>query len=85
MPQMITGELRKWRRDTMTNGDPCVVGTMYNDTQEIWEDGEEAVIRYGDWYESANYYLAVTIGGGCIKCPKDEEVRNAPKSNPETS
>lgn len=65
----ITGELRKWRRDIVKG---CVIGHMYNDTHDIWEDGEEAVIHYSDWVESPNFYLAVTKAS-CIKCPKDEE------------
>lgn len=71
--QTITGELRKWRLDRCSNGDTCVTGKMYNDTQDIWEDGDEAVIRYTDWVESANYYLAVVRDNICVKCPKDEE------------
>jgi hypothetical protein len=52
---------------------------MYNDIREIWEEGEEAVIFYKQLVESANFYLAVTTGGGCIKCPKDEEIIDASK------
>lgn len=72
--QTITGELRKWHRDSSLKGEPCVVGKMYNDIHDIWEDGEEAVIYYRNFVESPNFYLAVTSGGGCVKCPKDEEI-----------
>lgn len=71
--QTITGELRKWRHDVLSR---TVTGKMYNDEHDIWEDGEDAVIRYTDWYESANFFLAITHGGGCIKCAKDEQVFN---------
>ena len=76
--QTITGELRKWRHDHNSKGDRCVIGYMYNDIQEIWDDGEEAVIFYRDWVESANFYLAVTAHGA-VKCSKDEEDKNALK------
>jgi hypothetical protein len=70
--QTITGELRRWHRSFNSKGDPCVIGHMYNDTHDIWEDGEDAVIFYSDWVESVNFYLAV-CKLGAIKCPKDEE------------
>lgn len=69
----ITGELRKWQRDVARN---VVIGKMYNDVNDIWEDGEDAVIHYKDWVESANFYLAVT-NHSCVKCSKDEEKSNA--------
>jgi hypothetical protein len=70
----ITGELRKWRLlvkpDVMKQG--IVMGKMYNDVNDIWEDGEDAVIHISQWIESSNFYLAVTHHSA-IKCPKDEE------------
>lgn len=78
----ITGELRKWR---LLQPKVCktgtVIGYMYDDALDIWEDGENAVIRFRDLVESANFYLAVT-NHSCIKLPKDEEVPNvATKGN----
>lgn len=78
--QTITGELRKWHHDAKRDGTKCVVGKMYDDIHEIWEDGEDAVIVYNNWVESANFYLAVTGTGGCVKCPKDEEIKYGKKS-----
>ena len=77
--QTITGELRKWRRKSRGDGKTYIIGHMYNDTNDIWEDGEVAFIFYNDWIESVNFYLAVTGHVGCIKCPKDEEIPDAPK------
>lgn len=82
MSQTITGELRKWRllaRPTSDGGMGVVVGKMYNDVHDIWEDGDDAVIHIRDWIESANFYLAVTHHS-CIKCPKDEESMNGNSS-----
>ena len=76
--QMITGELRKWRRKTRNDGRTFVIGKMYNDLTEIYDDGEEAFILYNDWVESANFYLAINKMGA-FKCPKDEEIKDAPK------
>lgn len=69
-----TGELRKWRVDHFdpNNKSGVVMGYMYNDELDIWEDGDAAVIRFDNWVESTNFYLAVTKFS-CIKCPKDEE------------
>lgn len=71
--QTITGELRKWHREKVVERTGVVIGYMYHDVNDIWEDGEEAVIHYVDWVVSTNFSLAVTAGGGCIKCPNDEE------------
>lgn len=71
--QTITGELRKWQRSKIgPDGKGTVIGLMYNDTKEIWEDGEAAVIHFNSWVVSVHFYLAVT-NSTCIKCPKDEE------------
>lgn len=69
--QTITGELRKWRHN-----DDHIIGRMYHDIHDIYEDGDVAVIYYTDFVESVNFYLAVTPRG-CIKCPKDEEIKYA--------
>lgn len=74
--QTITGELRKWHRERVVGRTGVVMGHMYNDTHAIWDDGEAAVIYFTDWVESVNFFLAVTTGGGCIKCPRDEERLN---------
>lgn len=74
--QTITGELRKWHRERVVERTGVIVGYMFNDAHDIWEDGEPAVIYYVDWVESVNFFLAVTTGGGCIKCPRDEERLN---------
>lgn len=50
------------------------MGKMYNDVNDIWEDGDDAVIHISDWVESTNFYLAVTHNSA-IKCPKDEELK----------
>lgn len=71
----ITGELRKWRLLNKPSGgalNGIVRGKMYNDLNDIWEDGDDAVLHIKDWVESANFFLAVTHKT-CIKCPKDEE------------
>lgn len=71
--QTITGELRKWQRsEPRSSQKGFVEGVMYNDSKDIWEDGEAAVIHFDQWVESTNFYLAVTKTS-CIKCPKDEE------------
>ena len=70
--QTITGELRKWHREYNSNGKPVVIGKMFNDANEVWEDGEDAMVHYLFWVESANFYLAATALGA-IKCSKDEE------------
>ena len=85
--QMIIGELRNWRRKTRNDGRNFVIGKMYNDVNDIWEDGDEAFILYTDWIESTNFYLAINKMGA-FKCPKDEEIHDAPKkfnnsNNPE--
>lgn len=78
--QTITGELRRWHHDLNSKGEKCVVGYMFNDTNDIWEDGEGAIIFYIDLVESANFYLAVCANGAaCIKLMKDEEVKHASK------
>ncbi len=73
-PHTITGELRKWRLlvkpGLMQQG--IVMGKMYNDTNDIWEDGEDAVIHISDWVESVQFFLAVTHHSA-IRCMKDEE------------
>lgn len=66
----ITAELRKWRRSA--NG---VTGFIYNDINEVWEDGEEAFFTVKEYVESVNYYLAVT-NTEVYKLPKDEELLN---------
>lgn len=77
--QTITGELRKWRlHNAKGNKKGVVSGAMYNDVNDIWENGEAAVIHFVDWVESANFYLAVCHGTGCIKLSKDEERKDAP-------
>lgn len=76
--QTITGELRKWRRKTRNDGKTFVIGKMYNDINEVWDDGDEAFILYDNWIESVNFYLAVNKMGA-FKCPKDEEIPDAPK------
>lgn len=76
--QTITGELRKWRlhkidpeeKGQLRSG--TVVGKMYNDINDIYEDGDEAIVLFNDWVESPNFYLAITKYS-CVKCPKDEE------------
>lgn len=75
----ITGELRKWQL-LQAKGEKLgtVMGYMYNDAHDIWEDGESAVIQFTDWVESANFYLAVTHHTA-IKLPKDEELRREGK------
>lgn len=77
----ITGELRKWHHDHNSKGEKCVIGQMYNDIGDIWEDGDTAVIFYKEFYESANFYLAVVNRSICVKCPKDEEIKDGPKFN----
>lgn len=39
---MQMAELRRWRKEGS-----FVIGIVYNDPNEIWEDGEEAVIGPG--------------------------------------
>jgi len=69
----ITGELRKWRlMQPKYQKSGTVIGYMFNDELDIWEDGEEAVIRFVDFIEAPNYYLVV-CNHSCIKLPKDEE------------
>lgn len=72
----ITGELRKWqllvKPELMKQG--IIQGYMYNDANDIWEDGDVAVIHISQWVESANFYLAVTHSSA-IKCMKDEELK----------
>lgn len=76
--QTITGELRKWRLHRIEAETPggrrsgTVIGYMFNDQLDIWEDGEEAVVFFYDWVEAPNFFLAVTKYS-CVKCPKDEE------------
>lgn len=77
-PQTITAELRQWRlhkidpveAGQMRSG--IVVGNIHNDVYDLYEDGDQAVIHFTDWYESANFFVAVTPHA-CVKCPKDEE------------
>jgi hypothetical protein len=76
--QMITGELRKWHHDVI-DGQRVIVGYMYNDRNDIWDDGDIAILHYRDLYESANFYIAFMNLSICIKCPKDEEVTDASK------
>lgn len=73
----ITGELRKWRLllKPIATSQGIVMGKVYNDANEIWEDGDDAVIHISEWVESTNFYLAVTHHSA-IKCPKDEELPN---------
>lgn len=71
--QTITGELRKWRLQQLKGLQTgVVVGYMYNDVNDIWEDGDEAVIHFVFWHETANFYLAGT-NTSCIKLEKSEE------------
>lgn len=73
----ITGELKKWRlMQPKGSKTGTVIGAMYHDANDIWEEGEEAVIWFKDWVESLHFYLAVTALGGCIKLAKDEERHN---------
>lgn len=81
MSQTITGELRKWHHDVNSRGERCVVGVMYNDTKDIWDDGEPAVIFYHRWVEASTFYLAVMDKHTCVKCHKDEEQIDASKKN----
>lgn len=75
--QTITGELRKWHRSIIgPDGRGVVVGKMYNDELDIWEDGEHAVIHFDAWVESVNFCLAVTKFSA-IKCSREEEVPDA--------
>ena len=84
LPQRtITGELRKWRLLRPKGEVPnTVIGYMYNDLNDIWEDGDEAVIRFIYWWEAASYYLIGTKTS-CIKLEKDEEKLNGVGSAPE--
>lgn len=77
--QTITGELRKWHHDVNSKGERCIVGKMYHDTLDIWDEGDDAVIFYSELIESVNFYLAVLRNNVCVKCPKDEEVKHASK------
>ena len=75
--QTITAELRKWRR----NGSH-IEGYVYNDVNDIWEDGDHALIYpVISWVESANFYLAVTHTA-CYKCSKDEELNDGILAGP---
>lgn len=72
--QTVTAELRKWRYDSVRQK---VEGFIYNDVNDVWEDGDFALIYpVIQWVESANFYLAVT-NTACYKCSKDEESKNA--------
>jgi len=77
--QTITGELRKWRLEYDRDGNIVVIGNMYNDVHQIWEDGEPAVIHCIDWVESVNFYLAATANGA-IKCPKNDRDTRFPNA-----
>ena len=69
----VTAELRKWRYSPETKQ---VEGHIYNDINDVWEDGDLALIYpVVEWVESTNFYLAVT-NTACYKCPKDEEIKN---------
>ena len=88
--QTITAELRKWRLHKI---DPAemnqvrsgiVVGTIFNDAYDLYEDGDLAVIHFVDWVESPNFFLAVTHHS-CVKCMKDEEKKDDGGDTPSPS
>lgn len=65
-PQMITGVLRKWRRQGNS-----VRGYVYE--SDIWDYGEPCYLEDGHFVEASNFYLYVT-GRQVYKLPKDEEI-----------
>lgn len=76
--QTITGELRKWHHD-LIEGQKVIIGHMFNDVNEIWDDGDVAVLFYKELYESKNFCIAFMNSSICIKCPYDEEDKDASK------
>ena len=68
----ITAELRQWRRSN--NG---VTGFIYNDRNEVWDDGEEAFFSVppDGWSEHTNYWLVKT-NTEVYRCDKDEEIKD---------
>jgi len=52
---------------------------MYNDRNDIWDDGDLAILHYKELYESANFYICFMNQSIVIKCPKDEENKDASK------
>jgi hypothetical protein len=76
--QTITGDLRKWHLQ-QPKGMPrgAVTGYMYNDVDEIWDDGEYATIHFILWYETSTFYLCISQTGRCYRLAKDEEKPDA--------
>lgn len=69
----ITMELRKWRR----KGDSGVVGLSYNDTRNVFHDGQEFILlaTYQPWLEDGENFYAQGMLRTYYKLPKAEEVR----------
>lgn len=67
----------------MGRGEFAIEGRIYNDINEVWDDGDLALIfPLKEWIESANFFLAVTQTGSTYKCPKDEENVDAASGSP---
>lgn len=67
----------------MGRGEFAIEGRIYNDINEVWDDGDLALIfPLKEWIESANFFLAVTQTGSTYKCSKDEEIKDGPDSTP---
>lgn len=72
----ITAELRKWHK----LDDQHVEGFVYDDINEVWEDGERALLfPIIQWVESPNFWLAIT-NTACYKLSKDEQQLNGTSS-----
>lgn len=70
--QTITAELRRWHK----LDDKHVEGFVYNDINEVWVDGEHALLfPIIEWIESTNFWL-VRTNTACYKLSKDERKVN---------
>lgn len=64
-------ELRRWRRSHY-----CIIGFVYSDPKDIYEDGELAEINIGEMLDKGTHYLLRQNGSQVLyfKLMKDEEI-----------
>jgi hypothetical protein len=77
----VTAELRKWRRKHI-GGVLAIDGYVYNDLDEVWDDGDHALIYPILKEEEAVNHWLFSTHVRTYRCEKDEEIMNGAVSSP---
>jgi hypothetical protein len=70
---MQMAELRRWHRETVLGLTIRVIGYVYNDPDDTWDDGELAELEVRALADSGNFYILHTFGRKLFRLVKDEE------------